>query len=92
MVLANVNSIAREYGIAGPSGGKGEAALLALLADPVLFIFVGLFLGGKCWVKINMIAIGFLNICQCCALRLEGRSQLGTIPICVSSESRTMPY
>jgi len=39
-----------------------------------------------------MIASGLLNFCHCCALRLEGKSQVGIlIPICVSSEGRTVP-
>jgi len=38
-----------------------------------------------------MIASGLLNVCRCCALRLEGKSQVGIIPICVSSEGLTMP-
>ena len=38
-----------------------------------------------------MIASGLLNVCRCCALRLEGKSQVGIIPICVSTEGRMMP-
>jgi hypothetical protein len=38
-----------------------------------------------------MIASGLLNLHRCCALRLEGKSQVGTIPICVSSEGCKMP-
>ena len=38
-----------------------------------------------------MIASGLLNFLRCCALRLEGKSQVGIIPICVSSEGRIMP-
>jgi len=38
-----------------------------------------------------MIASGLLNFCRCCALRLEGNSQVGIIYICVSSEGRIMP-
>ena len=38
-----------------------------------------------------MIASGLLNLHRCCALRLEGKSQIGITPICVSSEGRIMP-
>jgi len=38
-----------------------------------------------------MIAFGLLNFRRCCALRLEGKSQDGIIPICVSLEGRMMP-
>ena len=38
-----------------------------------------------------MIASGLLNFRRCCALRLEGKIQVGTIPICISSEGRKMP-
>jgi len=38
-----------------------------------------------------MIASGMLNFRRCCALRLEGDSQVGIIPIRVSSEGRIMP-
>jgi hypothetical protein len=37
-----------------------------------------------------MIAPGLLNFRSSCALRLEGNSQVGSIPICVSSEGRMM--
>jgi hypothetical protein len=37
-----------------------------------------------------MIASGLLNFQRCCALILEGKSQVGIIPICVSSEGRMM--
>ena len=39
-----------------------------------------------------MIASDLLIFRRCCALRLEGESQVGIIPICVSSEGRMMPY
>ena len=38
-----------------------------------------------------MIASGLLNFCHCCALRLEGKSQVGIIPICDPSEGHIMP-
>jgi hypothetical protein len=38
-----------------------------------------------------MIASGLLYFRRCCALRLEGVIQVGTIPTCVSSEGRMMP-
>ena len=38
-----------------------------------------------------MIASGLLNFRCCSALRLEGKSQVGTFHICVSSERRMMP-
>jgi len=38
-----------------------------------------------------MIASGLLNFRCYCALRLKGKSQVGIIPICVSSEGRMMP-
>jgi len=38
-----------------------------------------------------MIASGLLKFFQCCALRFEGKSQVGImIPICVSLEGRIM--
>ena len=39
-----------------------------------------------------MIASGLLNFRCYCALRLKGKSQVGIIPICVSSEGRMMPF
>jgi len=39
-----------------------------------------------------MIASGLLNFRRCCAFRMEGKSQIGIILICVSSEGRIMPY
>jgi len=38
-----------------------------------------------------MNASGLLNFRGCCALSLEGNSQVGIIFICVSSEGRIMP-
>jgi len=38
-----------------------------------------------------MIASGSLDFCRCRALRLEGMSQVGIIPIRVSSKVRIMP-
>jgi len=38
-----------------------------------------------------MIASGLLNFRRCCALRLEGKTQVGILPICVSFEGRIMP-
>jgi len=38
-----------------------------------------------------MIASVLLNFRRCCALRLEGKIQVGIILICVSSEGRMMP-
>jgi len=37
-----------------------------------------------------MIASGLLNFHRCCALRLEGKSQVGSILICVSSDELVM--
>jgi len=34
---------------------------------------------------------GLPNIRRCCALKLEGKSQVGIIPVCASSEGRMMP-
>jgi hypothetical protein len=48
-------------------------------------------LGRGCWVGVTMIASGLLNFRRCCALRLEGKSQDGIIPACVSSAGHTMP-
>jgi hypothetical protein len=38
-----------------------------------------------------MIAFGLLSFRRCCALRLEGKSQVGILPSCVSCEGRIMP-
>jgi len=38
-----------------------------------------------------MIASNLLNLCRCCALRLEDESHGRIIHICVSSEGRIMP-
>ena len=56
-----------------------------------LYVFVGFCLGRGCWVGVTMIASGLLDFCRCCALRLEGKSQVGITPICISSEGRMMP-
>ena len=53
-------------------------------------MFVGFRLELGCWVGVNMNASGLLNF-RCCALRLEGKSQVGIIPTCVSSEGRITP-
>ena len=55
----------------------------------VKFIFVE---RGSCCVIITMIAFGLLNFRHCCALILAGKSQVGIILICVSSEGRITPY
>jgi hypothetical protein len=39
----------------------------------------------------NYDASGLLNFRRCCALRLEGKGQVGIIPICVSFDRRMMP-
>ena len=49
-------------------------------------------LGRGCWVGVTMLASGLLDFRHCCALRLEGKSQVGIVPICVSSEGRIMPF
>jgi hypothetical protein len=38
-----------------------------------------------------MIAFRLLNFRRCCTLRLEGKIQVGIIPICVSLEGCKMP-
>ena len=53
-------------------------------------MFVGFRLGRDCWVRVTMIAYGLLNFRHCYALRLDGKSQVGIIPSCVSSEGRIM--
>ena len=83
--------IARGYGLAGPSTRLSRSALLALLANLVCYVFVGFLLRRGCWVRVTMIASGLLDFCRCCALRLEGKSQVGITPICISSEGRMMP-
>jgi hypothetical protein len=39
-----------------------------------------------------MFAFGMLNFGRCCALKLEGKSQVENILICVSSEGCIMPH
>ena len=68
-----------------------RVTLLALLADLVSYVFVGFRLGRGCWVKVTMIASGLQIFRRFYALRLEGRSQVGIIPICIYSEGRMMP-
>jgi len=79
------------YGLAAPSARLSRATLLAFLTDLVWYVFVGFRLGHGYWVGVTAIASGLLNFRCCCALRLEGKSQVGIIPICVSSEGRIMP-
>jgi len=83
--------IARGYGLAAPSARLSLATLPALFADLGWYMFVGFRLGRGCWVRVIMIVLGLLDFRRCCALRLEGRSQVGIIPICVSSKRRMMP-
>jgi hypothetical protein len=85
--------IARGCGLAGPSTRLSRAALLALLANLVCYVFVGFLLRRGCWVRVTMTASGLLDFCRsgCCALKLEGKSQVGITPICISSEGRMMP-
>ena len=73
-------SIARGHGLAAPSTRLPRAALRALLAGLPSLIRVGWISFGA-WLlgQINMIASGLLNLCRCCALRLEGKSQVGII-------------
>ena len=87
----SLNCIARGYGLAAPSARLSRATLLAWLADVVWYVFVRYRLVCGCLVGETMIAPGLLNFCRCCALSLEGKSQVGIIPICVSSEGRMMP-
>jgi hypothetical protein len=65
--------------------------LFALLPDLVWYVFVGFCLGRGCWVRVTMFISGLLNFRRCCALRLEGKSQVGSISICVSSEGHIPP-
>jgi len=39
-----------------------------------------------------MIASNLLDFRHCCTLRMEGKSHVGIIPICVSSEGRITPH
>jgi hypothetical protein len=66
--------------------GYHGQVFFALLADLVWYAFVGFRLGCGFWVGENMIASGLLNFRRCCALILEGKSQVGIILICVSSK------
>ena len=55
--------IARGCGLAGPSTRLPRAALLALLADLVYYVFVGFLLGrGICWVGVSMSSFGLLSV------------------------------
>ena len=74
------------YGLAAPSASSlSRANLLALLVN-LVDTWVGFCLGRGCWVGVTMVAsAGLLNFCRCCALRLDGKSQFGSIPICVYS-------
>jgi hypothetical protein len=46
---------------------------------------------GRCWVVVAMVASGWLNFHNCCALGLDSKSQLGISPICASAEGCIMP-
>jgi hypothetical protein len=47
-------------------------------------VFAGFLVGCGCWAEVTVIAFGLLlNFHLCCALRLEGKSQVGIIPFCV---------
>ena len=48
-------------------------------------------LGRGCWVGVTKIASGLLYFCRCCVLRLKGKSQVGIILICFSSDGCLMP-
>ena len=55
--------IVRGYGLAAPSARLPRAALLALLADLVYYVFVGFLLGrGICWVGVSMSSFGLLSV------------------------------
>jgi hypothetical protein len=81
---------ARGYGLAAPSIRLLWVALLALMAELIWYVCVGFRLGRECWVGATMIASGLRYSRRCCALRLEGKSQAGITPICVSLEGRVM--
>jgi len=60
--------------------------------------YVGFRLGHDCWVGVThydcaiiVHASGLLSFRRCCALRLEGKSQVGINPTSVSTEGRIMP-
>jgi len=75
-----------------PSARSSRATLLALLADLVWYVFVGIRLGRSCWFRVlTMNASGLLNFRGCYALSLEGNSQVGIVFTCASSEGRIMP-
>jgi hypothetical protein len=59
--------------------GYGQL-FLAFVADLVWYVFVKSLLAderGSCWIRETMIASGLLNLCHCCALRLDGQSRVG---------------
>jgi len=62
-----------------------------IVGRPILIRVCEFRLGCGCWVGVTMIASGLLNFRRCCALRLEGKSQDGIIPTCVSSTGHIMP-
>jgi hypothetical protein len=64
----------------------GEATLLVFVADLVWCVFAGFLCGIDCWIGVTKIASGLLSVRRCCGVRLVGKSQLGTIPTCVSIE------
>jgi len=87
----SLSFIARGYGLAAPFARLSQATLLALFADLVQYVFVGVCLGRGYWVGLTMVASGLLTFRRCCTFILEGKSQVGVIPICVSSEWHVMP-
>jgi len=77
--------------------GRTVSAFLHQENNKLLFSFMNSFyfmnrravVHPKAFFLVNlvpMIASGLLNFRRCCALRLEGKSQVGIIPICVSSD------
>jgi hypothetical protein len=83
--------IARGCGFAGLPV-RLRAALVLCVVDLVWYVLVRFLLErGNCWVGIAIIASGLLYLRRCCALRLDGKSQVEIIPTCVSIEWRIMP-
>jgi len=68
--------IAREYGLAGPSAKLLWTSSSYIIGRPSWCVIVGFRLERGCWVGVTIIASGLLNFRHCCALRLEGKSQV----------------
>ena len=85
--------IARRNGLAAPSARLSRASACIIGRHRLIHVCWVSNFGRNCRVGVTiMIASGLINFRCCCALRLDGNSQVGIILICVFLEKRVVPW